>query len=145
MGNNELIIEKYTINDLPEVCRQVIEFAQEHTIWIFDGEMGAGKTTTISAMAKELNIIDNVSSPTFSIVNEYIDNKDNYFYHFDFYRIKNEVEAMDIGVDEYFYSGHVCFLEWASLIPSLLPEKHIKIEISIEDEKHRTIKATKYE
>ncbi len=124
-------------NDLEKTAQKILDFSKNQTIWAFYGEMGAGKTTLIKAIAKRLNIEDNVHSPTFSIVNEYAslpNNTNNVLYnvvyHFDFYRINSETEVMDIGVDEYFDSKNLCLIEWPQKIPSLLPEKHLKIEIS---------------
>ena len=115
--------------ELDKTAIEIINYSEEQKIWIFYGEMGAGKTTLIKAIADQLDIEDNVHSPTFSIVNEYRNHREDIFYHFDFYRIKNETEAMDIGIDEYFESGDLCFIEWPQKIPSLLPQKYIKIDI----------------
>lgn len=117
--------------DLNKVAKEIIDYSGEQNIWIFYGEMGSGKTTLIKAITDQLAIEDNVHSPTFSIVNEYRNLQDEVFYHFDFYRIKNEVEAMDIGIDEYFDSGNLCFIEWPQKIPSLLPETYLKVDIKI--------------
>lgn len=123
----QLIIDSES--ELNKAAKEIINYSGEQTIWAFYGEMGAGKTTLIRAIADQLEIEDNVHSPTFSIVNEYESLTDEVFYHFDFYRIKKETEAMDIGIEEYFDSGDVCFIEWPQKIPSLLPGKHLKIEI----------------
>ena len=123
----QLIIDSES--ELNKAAKEIIKYSGEQTIWAFYGEMGAGKTTLIRAIADQLKIEDNVHSPTFSIVNEYENLTDEVFYHFDFYRIKKESEAMDIGIEEYFDSGDVCFIEWPQKIPSLLPGKHLKIEI----------------
>lgn len=125
--------------DLNKVAKEIIKYSGDQNIWIFYGEMGSGKTTLIKAIASRLGIEDNVHSPTFSIVNEYINLRDEVFYHFDFYRIKNEIEAMDIGIDEYFYSGNLCFIEWPQKIPSLLPEKYLKVDIKITSDIGREI------
>jgi tRNA threonylcarbamoyladenosine biosynthesis protein TsaE len=101
--------------------------------------MGAGKTTLIKSICKVLGVKDNVSSPTFSLVNEYHTIKGEIVYHFDFYRIKSEEEASDIGVDEYFYSDEYCFVEWPSMIPSLWPDEYVMINIEIISEKERKI------
>ena len=93
--------------------------------------MGSGKTTLIKAIAEQFEIEDNVHSPTFNIVNEYRNLEDDIFYHFDFYRIKNENEAMDIGTEEYFDSGDLCFVEWPEKISSLLPDQYLKIDLEI--------------
>jgi tRNA threonylcarbamoyladenosine biosynthesis protein TsaE len=123
----QLIIDSES--ELNKAAKEIINYSGEQTIWAFYGEMGAGKTTLIRAIADQLEIEDNVHSPTFSIVNEYESLTDEVFYHFDFYRIKKESEAMDIGIEEYFDSGDVCFIEWPQKIPTLLPGKHLKIEI----------------
>ncbi len=107
--------------------------------------MGAGKTTLIKAICAELGVVDNVSSPTFSIVNEYLTHKGVSIYHFDFYRLKSEREALEIGVEEYFDVGNLCFLEWASQIPSLVPPHHISIDISVLPDNQRVIKLSKHE
>jgi tRNA threonylcarbamoyladenosine biosynthesis protein TsaE len=123
----------YKIEDLKEVAQKVIASAIGKTIWIFEGEMGAGKTTLIKAICKELGVMNTVKSPTFSIVNEYQTDTGKIIYHFDFYRLKNEIEALDFGVEEYFDSENICLLEWADKIDSLLPEDCFKISISLTD------------
>ena len=120
-----------SLDQLPQIAKQLVEYGKEYKIWEFDGEMGAGKTTLIKAICKEMGVEENVSSPTFSIVNEYVIYKKGSIYHFDFYRIKDEDEAFDMGVEEYFDSGNHCFLEWAELIPSYLPEQRLLIKIKI--------------
>lgn len=123
----------YKIEDLPKVAKKVIVEAKGRNIWFFEGEMGAGKTTLIKAICKELGVMATVQSPTFSIVNEYLTDKGETIYHFDFYRLKNETEALDFGIEEYFDSGNICLLEWAEKIESLLPENCFKISISLTD------------
>jgi tRNA threonylcarbamoyladenosine biosynthesis protein TsaE len=125
-------IEYQELAQLPSVAQQVISFAGDLKIWAFEGEMGAGKTTLIKAICDILEVEDNVSSPTFSIVNEYWSAKEKSIYHFDFYRLKDESEALDIGIEEYFDSGNYCFLEWPSKIENLLPKPLLKIQITIE-------------
>jgi tRNA threonylcarbamoyladenosine biosynthesis protein TsaE len=124
---------------LDKVALEIIKYSDQDRIWIFYGEMGSGKTTLIKAIAHQLNVDDNVHSPSFSIVNEYRNLNDDVFYHFDFYRIENETEAMDIGIEEYLDSGDLCFIEWPQKIPSLLPDKFLKIEISITSNTSREI------
>jgi tRNA threonylcarbamoyladenosine biosynthesis protein TsaE len=126
----EIYIEINSLTELSFVAKKIIVFADTHTIWLLEGEMGAGKTTLSKALCKEFGVIDTVSSPTFSIVNQYLTQKDETIYHFDFYRLKNEKEALAIGIEEYFDSGNICLLEWASNIKNLLPERHLVIEIS---------------
>jgi tRNA threonylcarbamoyladenosine biosynthesis protein TsaE len=129
----------YKIEQLSEVARQVIAAAGTKNIWIFEGEMGAGKTTLIKAICKELGVKGNIQSPTFSIVNEYLTDKGKTIYHFDFYRLKKEEEALDFGVEEYFDSGNICLLEWAGKIESILPDDFFKITINLEEDLTRNI------
>jgi tRNA threonylcarbamoyladenosine biosynthesis protein TsaE len=128
-----------SLEDLGEISKKTIAFAEEYKIWIFVGEMGVGKTSLIKKLCKELGVIDLVNSPTFSLVNEYIDDKGIKYYHFDFYRIKNETEALDIGIEEYFDSGYFCFIEWPEKIWNLIPGKHLKIDINLADNNTRRI------
>ncbi len=129
----------YKIEDLPKIANKVIASAEGKTIWIFEGEMGAGKTTLIKAICKQLGVMAMVQSPTFSIVNEYLTDTEETIYHFDFYRLKNETEALDFGVEEYFDSGNICLLEWAEKIESLLPENCFRISISLTESMTRNI------
>tara|TARA_R110001599_G_scaffold74547_2_gene205327 strand:- start:23637 stop:23990 length:354 start_codon:yes stop_codon:yes gene_type:complete len=108
-------------------------------VWVFQGAMGAGKTTLIKAICEKLNIQESVSSPTFSIVNEYTDEQGEPVYHFDFYRIEDPEEALNIGVEEYFSSGNYCFIEWAEKIPMFLPDKFALITIESDQDEKRTI------
>ena len=120
----------HNLCDLPIIARQLLDVLKDYPVWLFYGEMGAGKTTLIKAICEELGVEDQASSPTFSIVNEYATAKGP-VYHFDFYRIKSEQEAMDLGYEEYFYSGHACFVEWPELIPSLIPDNAVAITIRL--------------
>lgn len=113
-----------SIQELDAVAKELIAFAQGRKFFIFEGEMAAGKTTLIKAFCKALGVEDVVSSPTFSIVNEYVAGK-GLVYHFDCYRLKNIQEAYDIGYEEYFYSGEYCLVEWPSKVEELLPEKYV--------------------
>ena len=109
---------------------------------LFNGEMGAGKTTLIKELAKQLGIEDVANSPTFSLVNEYHTNSGETIYHFDFYRINSEEEAYDIGIEEYFHSDAWCFIEWGVKVENLLPLDIISIKIDILSEHQRTIEIT---
>ena len=109
-------------------------------ILLFNGSMGVGKTTLIKSLAKKLGVTDATSSPTFSLVNEYQISTNQYIYHFDVYRLKNEMEALDMGIDEYLYSGNWCFIEWPENIPNLIPEEHSTITIEqLPDGKRRLV------
>ena len=121
-------IEINSLTELSSTAKSLLNFAGDEKIFVFEGDMGAGKTTFIKAICAELGVEDTVSSPTFSIVNEYAAGNQT-IYHFDFYRIKNLQEAYDIGYEEYFYSGDLCLLEWPERVEELLPEHYIKVQI----------------
>ncbi|MCL4163659.1 UNVERIFIED_CONTAM: hypothetical protein GTU68_014911 [Idotea baltica] len=108
------------------------------------GQMGAGKTTLIKAICGALQVLDEVNSPTFSIVNEYLTVKGDTLYHFDFYRLESEEEAYHIGVEEYFYSGNTCMIEWPERVEGLLPDDFLRIDITENTDQSRTIKLTMY-
>jgi tRNA threonylcarbamoyladenosine biosynthesis protein TsaE len=130
--------KNYTLKELPQIAKTVIEFAQ-HKVLLFYGEMGVGKTTLIKEIVKQLGVSDNVSSPTFSLVNEYHSEASEKVYHFDFYRIDNEVEAMDMGIEEYFYSNCWCLVEWPNKVENLLPLDAVTITITANNNQQRTI------
>jgi len=121
---------EYYLQDIQEVAQKIIDANPEKVI-LFNGEMGAGKTTLIKILCKTLGVEDATSSPTFSLVNEYQTTTNQLVYHFDVYRLKSQAEALDMGIDEYLYSGNWCFIEWAEKIPDLLPENHSQITISV--------------
>jgi tRNA threonylcarbamoyladenosine biosynthesis protein TsaE len=133
------VFEKVTLADLERIGRELMQAVKDFTVIAFRGEMGSGKTTFIKAIGKILGVKDVMSSPTFSIVNEYKRTSDKKIFHFDFYRIKNETEAFDIGTEEYFDSDYYCFVEWPEKIPSLLPHRYADVLITIDDNTHRTI------
>ena len=116
-------------DELDSIAARIIEYAANHRIWLLEGEMGAGKTTLTKSVCRQLGVTGMVNSPTFSIVNEYHSVQGEVLYHFDFYRLKNEMEALDIGCEEYFDSGCYCFIEWGSRIPSLIPPRYLRVSI----------------
>ena len=124
----ELLVNNLT--ELDATAASILSFAPNNRVFVFYGEMGAGKTTLIKSLCKELGVTDNISSPTFAIVNEYRA-VNNTVFHFDFYRLKKETEAMDMGFEEYLYSNNYCFIEWPEKIPELLPERYISIKIQV--------------
>lgn len=129
-------------NDLPTAAQTILSFAGDEKIFLFYGQMGAGKTTLINALCRKLGVTENTSSPTFSIVNEYRAPKSNIF-HFDFYRLKTQTEAMDIGFEEYLDSGKFCFIEWPEKIPDLLPANYLRISLTVTGEQTREIAVDK--
>ncbi|RTZ03357.1 tRNA (adenosine(37)-N6)-threonylcarbamoyltransferase complex ATPase subunit type 1 TsaE [Flavobacterium sp. RSP49] len=120
----------FSIDELEEVTQKIITKNPKKVI-LFHGEMGVGKTTLIKQLCKTLGVTGATSSPTFSLVNEYEAFDNQLVYHFDFYRLNTEFEALDMGIDDYLYSGNWCFIEWAEKIPNLIPETHSVITISL--------------
>ena len=121
---------KAEINSLSEINHIAAKFIQAHPadrIFAFYGSMGAGKTTFIKALCEEMQVLDYVTSPTFSLINEYQTENRGTIFHFDFYRIKDLSEAFDFGYEDYFYSNSYCFIEWPELIESLLPSITVKV------------------
>ena len=131
-----------SIDDLQDAAQKIISFAATEKTFLFYGQMGAGKTTLINALCRELGVTENTSSPTFAIVNEYRSPKGNIF-HFDFYRLKNQTEALDIGFEEYLDSGKYCFIEWPEKILDLLPEHRLRISINVTGGQTRDITVDK--
>jgi tRNA threonylcarbamoyladenosine biosynthesis protein TsaE len=129
----------YTLDHIDEIAHLLIQEAGDQKVWIFKGEMGAGKTTLIKSLAKALEVADSVSSPTFGIVNEYQTKAKGLLYHFDFYRLEDPMEALDIGIEEYFYSGNYCWLEWAEKIAPFLPDRFFHIELALASETGRML------
>jgi tRNA threonylcarbamoyladenosine biosynthesis protein TsaE len=128
----------FSLDEINNVAQQILE-QNPNKVILFHGEMGVGKTTLIKALAKILGVKEVTSSPTFSLVNEYQTIDNQIVYHFDFYRLNNEIEAMDMGADEYLYSGNWCFIEWAEKIPNLVPDSHSVISITLLPDNKRSL------
>lgn len=128
--------------DLPEAAAALLALADDEKVFLFEGEMGAGKTTLTKTICHQLGVRDTASSPTYSIVNEY-KYQDGKVYHFDFFRIKTENEAFDMGFEEYLDSGEYCFIEWPEMIPNLWPLHYIRIKIHTDEDGSRMISANK--
>ena len=129
-----------SIDGLSAAAREFVAAMGERKVFAFYGKMGVGKTTFIKAICEELGVEDVINSPTFAIVNEYVDGEGEPIYHFDFYRIKKEQEALDIGYEDYVYSGNVCFMEWPELIENLLPDDAVKVTIEEEMNGERVVR-----
>lgn len=128
-----------SLENIHEAAKEFIANMGNSKVFAFYGKMGAGKTTFVKALCEEFGVDDVITSPTFAIVNEYTDREENPIYHFDFYRIKKLEEAFDMGCEDYFYSGNLCFLEWSELIEEILPEDATKVTISAEEDGSRII------
>jgi tRNA threonylcarbamoyladenosine biosynthesis protein TsaE len=121
------IDQDFTEDRLQDIAADILKKNPGSTIFAFYGKMGVGKTTLIKEICRQLHVSDIVGSPTFAIVNQYMTDQNQILYHFDFYRIKKQEEAFDLGYEDYFFSGNYCFLEWPEKIESLLPEGTTRI------------------
>ena len=128
----ELNFEINNENELDFISKEIIENFKSK-VFLFYGEMGVGKTTFIKSICRHLNVLDVVSSPTFSIVNQYVNDQDEFMYHFDFYRTNNKNEIFDIGYEEYLFSDSFCFIEWPERLDNLLPNKYLEIKMKLRD------------
>ena len=129
-----------SLDTIQEAAKEFINRMGEGKVFAFYGKMGAGKTTFIKALCETLGVKDVITSPTFSLINEYTDGKGNSIYHFDFYRIKKLEVVYDMGYEDYFYSGNLCLLEWPELIEEILPENVIKVTIEEQADGTRKLK-----
>ena len=127
-----------SLEKISEAAREFVSAMGDARVFAFYGQMGAGKTTFIKAVCEELGVADTITSPTFAIINEYHAH-DDVIYHFDFYRIKKLEEVYDMGYEDYFYSGFLCFIEWPELIEELLPEDAVKVSIKENPDGSRTV------
>ena len=130
--------KNYTLEDLPTIASEIIASVKSKQL-LFYGEMGAGKTTLIKEICNQLDVLDTISSPTFSLVNEYETSTKKKVFHFDFYRIEDEEEALDMGIEEYFDNNYWCLIEWPENIKNLLPLDAVQIYLSILDKGQRNI------
>lgn len=128
----------YSLEGLDGVAAEIIALVNQK-ILLFYGQMGVGKTTLIKEICKQLEISDNISSPTFSLVNEYQTKNNDKVFHFDFYRIADEEEALDMGIDDYFYNNDWCLVEWPENIKNLLPLDAVEIHLTILDDGKRNL------
>ena len=129
----------FSLDQIKEVADKILAQNPKKII-LFNGEMGVGKTTLIKQLCKNIGVEDATSSPTFSLVNEYYTSNNQIIYHFDFYRLNKETEALDMGVDDYLYSGNWCFIEWSEKIASLIPEEHSVVTIELLADGKRELK-----
>jgi tRNA threonylcarbamoyladenosine biosynthesis protein TsaE len=128
----------FSINELESVAQKIID-QNPNKVILFNGEMGVGKTTLIKKLCSILGVEGATSSPTFSLVNEYQTTTNQIVYHFDCYRLKSEIEALDMGIDEYLYSGNWCFIEWSEKIETLIPEVHSTVTIKLQSDGKRLL------
>ncbi|WP_221390766.1 tRNA (adenosine(37)-N6)-threonylcarbamoyltransferase complex ATPase subunit type 1 TsaE [Dyadobacter sp. NIV53] len=144
MSLTPVVLRFKELADLDTVASELLKIGKNTPIWLFRGHMGAGKTTLIRSLCKNLDVTSVVHSPTFALVNEYITTNKKVVYHFDFYRIKDETEALDIGIEEYFDSGDFCFVEWPEKIESLWPLHYLLLELNLEESEERVLKVEVY-
>tara|TARA_X000001036_G_scaffold319114_2_gene297542 strand:+ start:1024 stop:1437 length:414 start_codon:yes stop_codon:yes gene_type:complete len=130
---------KYCLDEIDTVVSDRIIPKIEKNIICIEGTMGSGKTTLIKSICDNLKVVDKISSPTFSLINEYKTVNEDFIYHFDFYRIKNKEEGLNLGIEEYFYSSNLCLIEWGSKIENLIPQNKHKINLNYIDDKHRKL------
>jgi tRNA threonylcarbamoyladenosine biosynthesis protein TsaE len=137
-----LFTRTYDLQELPEVAKALVACIGSYRLLIFEGELGAGKTTVISALCKELGVVDAVGSPTFSLVNQYAMIKDGNaipIYHMDLYRISGEEEAVQAGIEDHLFSGNLCLVEWPQRAPGILPPHYLRVVLTAPDPGHRSI------
>lgn len=130
--------DSIALSGLPEIANELLRVGKAHKIWLLEGEMGSGKTTLAKMLVKQLGIEDTVTSPTFSIVNQY-GRGEKQVYHFDFYRLKRDTEALDLGFEEYIASGNLCLIEWAEKVKTFLPPERFEVKIETVNNDTRAI------
>lgn len=129
----------FSLSEIEEAAKQVYNYSKEIKVWAIHGEMGAGKTTFIHAVCEYLGVTSAIGSPTYSIINEYESQKEGIIYHMDWYRLKDEEEALQAGVEECLFSGNLCFVEWPERAPALLPDECKHITLIVVDEQIRKV------
>jgi tRNA threonylcarbamoyladenosine biosynthesis protein TsaE len=135
--------ESYTLTDLPTLAHEILQALQgAPRVWLFRGQMGAGKTTLSKELIKQLGVVESVQSPTFSLVNEYQSEGGQCIYHFDLYRLKNVQEALAIGIEEYLDSGNYCIIEWPEQAEDLWDFPHVNFHLKALNEQERTLTLT---
>jgi tRNA threonylcarbamoyladenosine biosynthesis protein TsaE len=134
---------EFTLGTIKEAVAQVFDFGQNIKVWAFHGEMGSGKTTFIHALCEHLGVSSAIGSPTYSIINEYKSGKAGIIYHMDWYRMKDEEEALQAGVEDCLFSGNFCVVEWPERAPALLPDDCLHIALKVLDEKTRLVTVEK--
>jgi len=137
--NRDVLIKGAGLDKLSETANHLVQLSGSCRVWLIHGEMGAGKTTLIKSICEQLGVEDNVTSPTFSIINEY-QTATEPIYHFDFYRVSTLEEALKAGVEDYFYSGHYCFIEWPEVILPILPRQYLIVNIEAGVDENRKYK-----
>ena len=133
------MVFRYNLSDIKQATEKVWQYGKVKKVWAFYGEMGAGKTTFIHALCETLHVISTISSPTYSIINEYISAGNEVIYHMDLFRLKDEEEALQAGVEDSINSGNLCLIEWPEKAPGILPLEYLRISIQVIDEQTREV------
>ncbi|HPM13676.1 MAG TPA: tRNA (adenosine(37)-N6)-threonylcarbamoyltransferase complex ATPase subunit type 1 TsaE [Bacteroidales bacterium] len=129
----------FHIDTISNAAKEFLAATSSYSVFAFNAEMGVGKTTFIKALCKELGVIDTVASPTFAIINEYKTDNNKFLYHFDLYRLNTIQDLQNIGAEDYFYSGNMCFIEWPDLAQTILPPHTLRISITETEKGYRKI------
>ncbi len=135
----------YLLSELDQAAKWLLTQGSGYTVWVFEGDLGAGKTTLISAICQSMGVKGHVSSPTFALIHEYELEDRRMVYHMDLYRIKSEFEAIDAGIEDVLLSGNQCFVEWGLLFPKLLPVPYLLVNVIFVDEQRRQLRLSIYE
>jgi tRNA threonylcarbamoyladenosine biosynthesis protein TsaE len=133
-----------TIQELPEVSKKIISYGNKYNVWVLKGDLGAGKTTFIKEVARQMNVMDNISSPSYALINEYLTPTQEKIYHLDLFRVETISEVLDLGFDEYLDSGLLCFIEWPEIAEPLLPESYLEISILNPEKELRVFNINKH-